>query len=324
MDQHTVIVGAGIAGLLVARELHEAGARVLVLEKSRGFGGRMATKRVGEAVFDSGAQYFTVRDPAFAARVMRWETAGVVMPWPGGDGTRYIVRGGMNALAKHLAEGLAVKREHKVTALGCSGDYWCIDIEDHGCLRAERLVLTAPVPQALALLKAGNFDRLPASLHAGLAALDYDPCLALLVTLAGRPRLPAEGVRKDDGVIRWAADNQAKGVSPKVPAVTLHLAPDFSAANYERSESEILELVRAEAEALIGAPIASATLHRWKFSHARATFSEPYVWWPEESLGIAGDAFGGPRVEGATLSALALAERIKRELVAEREELWAT
>ena len=74
--------------------------------------------------------------------------------------------------------------------------------------------------------------------------------------------------------------------------------------------------MRAEAEDLIGAPIAGATLHRWKFSHARETHPEPFVWWPEESLGFAGDAFGGPRVEGAAVSGLALAERVKEDLAA--------
>jgi len=185
-----------------------------------------------------------------------------------------------------------------------------MDVENHGCLRAERIVMTSPVPQSLALLKAGDFD-LPEPLASELAALAYDPCLALLVTLAGRSRLPQQGVRREEGVIRWAADNQAKGISPNVEAVTLHLAPDFSREHYGSTDVEVLGMVRAEAEALIGAPIAAATLHRWKFSLARAKHAQPYVWWPEEQLGFAGDAFGGAKIEGAALSGLALAERIK-------------
>lgn len=277
----------------------------------------MATKRVGEAVFDQGAQYFTVKDPVFAAWVEKWERAGLVTPWPGSQHRRYIGRPCMTAVPRALAEGLDVKREHKVVAAGCCGDHWCVDVENHGCMRAERLIFTAPMPQSLAVLKAGDFV-LPEPLAASLKALSYDPCLALLVTVAGRSRLPVDGVRREEGVVRWAADNLTKGVSPNVTAVTLHLSPEFSEAHYGRTETEVLDLVRAEAEDIIGAPIAGATLHRWKFSHARATHAEPCVWWQQESLGFAGDAFGGARVEGAALSAIALAERVKAELLSER------
>jgi predicted NAD/FAD-dependent oxidoreductase len=47
MNETIAVVGAGIAGLLLARELKARGAEVVVFEKSRGLGGRMATKRVG-------------------------------------------------------------------------------------------------------------------------------------------------------------------------------------------------------------------------------------------------------------------------------------
>ena len=62
-----VVVGAGISGLLAAQELTAAGWRVVVLDKGRGVGGRMATRRVGDGTFDHGAQFFTVRGERFLA-----------------------------------------------------------------------------------------------------------------------------------------------------------------------------------------------------------------------------------------------------------------
>ena len=70
--EDVVIVGAGLAGLLLARELQTRGRRPVLLEKSRGPGGRLATKRVEGVVFDQGAQFFTARTPRFAAEIEAW------------------------------------------------------------------------------------------------------------------------------------------------------------------------------------------------------------------------------------------------------------
>src|SRR5690348_12324630 len=106
MNNTTVIIGAGISGLVLARSLSEAGATVVVVEKSRGYGGRMATKRVGTAVFDQGAQYFTARDPAFAKCVDGWREQGLVANWPDTPHRRLVGRPSMTAVPKALAEGL--------------------------------------------------------------------------------------------------------------------------------------------------------------------------------------------------------------------------
>ena len=72
MNETIAVVGAGISGLLLARALQARGENVVVYEKSRGLGGRLATKRVGTAVFDSGAQYFTAKSERFAGLVAEW------------------------------------------------------------------------------------------------------------------------------------------------------------------------------------------------------------------------------------------------------------
>ena len=77
---HFAVVGAGMAGVACARTLLQAGHRVTLLEKSRGFGGRMATRRTEFGGFDHGAQYFTVRDARFE-QVLRLTATTVVRPW---------------------------------------------------------------------------------------------------------------------------------------------------------------------------------------------------------------------------------------------------
>ena len=313
MNRNIAIIGAGVAGLSAARVLSASGARLVVLEKSRGVGGRMATKRVGDAVFDTGAQFFTAREDGFASEVQRWASLGKADLWPG-SAHRWIGRGGMTAVPKLLSEGVDVQRERKVTvARHHPSGYWELDIENDGMFRAERLVLTAPMPQALALLDAGGV-RLPDELAPQLRSVSYRPCLAALLVLDGPSAVPVEGVAPTDGPLRWVADNSHKGLC-RPTALTLHATPEFSAKEYGRPEAEVLEQMTAAASAWLGGRgVTSATLHRWRYSEPVGSLPQAFAWIPSLSLGFAGDAFLGGRVEAAALSGLALGQHLASQL----------
>src|SRR5262245_49050804 len=100
-----VVIGAGLAGLVAAGELTRAGHSVIAIDKGRSPGGRMATRRIGSATLDHGAQFFTIRSDEFAAIVQPFIDSDLVFEWCRGfagheDGyPRYAVRGGMNRLA---------------------------------------------------------------------------------------------------------------------------------------------------------------------------------------------------------------------------------
>jgi predicted NAD/FAD-dependent oxidoreductase len=64
-----LIIGAGMSGMAAASELSRAGLRVMVVDKGRAVGGRMASRRIGEAVFDHGAQFITARSDQFLHRM---------------------------------------------------------------------------------------------------------------------------------------------------------------------------------------------------------------------------------------------------------------
>ena len=106
------VIGAGIAGLSCAELLQSAGHAVRVFDKGRGAGGRMATRRVaspaGDVAFDHGAQYFTTRDPRFAAAVTRWQQSGAVARWPIAGDDAWVGTPGMSAVVQALARPLSV------------------------------------------------------------------------------------------------------------------------------------------------------------------------------------------------------------------------
>lgn len=115
------IVGAGMAGLACARGLARRGHVLTMLDKARGPGGRMSTRRVatsaGEATFDHGAQYFTVRDPGFRTLVDDMLAAGCVAPWLAAGADALVGVPGMNAPIREMAKPFDVQWGAQVTAL---------------------------------------------------------------------------------------------------------------------------------------------------------------------------------------------------------------
>jgi len=331
MDERieVVVIGAGIAGLVAAQALQRAGRKVVVLEKSRGFGGRAASRSVEGARVDPGAQYFTARGDAFAAQVAAWEAAGVVTRWQGGiwrgrpggaaeppaadAHPRYIAPEGMNALGKDLAAGLAVRREAQVARVRRSHEGWRLEFStDLPNLHAEQLVVTAPVPQALALLSGEELD--PVAL-ARAERVRYAPCFALMAGFAaeaGTPRWPALRL-EHDSVLAWVANDASKRPQPHPTTLVVHATPDWTRANFERDPDGVTAaLLAATGVYWPAAREASWTrLHRWRYAQPEVSEPEAQLLLAA-GLWLAGDAFGeaAGRVEGAFESGRAVAATV--------------
>ena len=137
-----VVIGAGLAGLCAARDLVDAGHSVTVLEKSRASGGRCATRRIGDATFDHGAQFFTARSAELTAMVEQWITLGIVREWcrgfGAGDGhSRYCGAAGMTTIAKHLATGLDIRYNALAFDIRPEGGAWVVMLDDASRFVAE-------------------------------------------------------------------------------------------------------------------------------------------------------------------------------------------
>ena len=321
-----VVVGAGISGLLAARELRDAGWRVVVLDKGRGVGGRMATRRLGDATFDHGAQFFTVRGERFRGLVEGWIEAGVVREWTRGfadaglrrkeDGhPRYRGSEGMTSVPKHLARDLDVRVGERVIEASARDGGWEVRTESGTRESGEVLLLTAPAPQALAMVEAGDFE-LSGEVRRALEGISYSPCLALMAVLEGPPTGVPEpgGVQVKGEPLDWIGDNRRKGIS-EAPAVTVHAGPGWSRDHFDADEAEITDSLLRFAGERLGEDLASATvetsLARWRYSWVTSPYPEPCLMASEEPpLLFAGDAFGGGKVEGAALSGLCAADRL--------------
>jgi predicted NAD/FAD-dependent oxidoreductase len=326
MRKKTIIVGAGISGLMTARILHDQGWPVTLLEKSRGVGGRMATRRIGECVYDHGAQFFTVRQPQFKRWVQYWRAHGNAVHWCSGfanaagrwddDGhPRYRGQPGMTAIPKAIAEDLDVRLNSRVTKVDLVSDSWLIKTERGQALEADILVLSAPIPQSLELL-ADLSSRIDPDTLNSLNGIKYDRCIALLLELEQASLIPEPGGMQIRGeMIDWLADNVQKGISSHCHNVTVHSSAAFSQKYWESDDVEIAEKLIGAAQKWLGASVRSYQLHRWCYSKPSTTYPERFIHIDEPGhLLFIGDAFAGPRVEGAALSGLSAADDLGTQL----------
>jgi hypothetical protein len=290
-----------------------AGDEVIVLDKGGVVGGRLATATFAGATFDVGAQFFTVRSEAFAAMVDGWTRAGVAFEWCRGFGDppdgfpRYASRGGMAAIAAHLAAGLDVRLRAMCFSIRRVSGHWEVGLDDGSSLPADALVLTCPVPQSASLLMTADVP-----VPEPLRRTEYFRTIAVLAALAGPTTVPHPGgVQLEDGFFSFVADNQQKGISDE-PALTLHVAHDPSDTYWDDDRNGLLARLLVEAAPWIGgAAVREARLRRWRFAGPVTPWPEP-CWTAEggPSLAIAGDAFAGPKVEGAALSGAAAAHAL--------------
>jgi renalase len=319
-----LVIGGGISGLIAATVLQRHNIHVTVVDKGKGIGGRMATRRIrhpecGEGVFDYGAQYFTVTDSKFQSWVNTWIQEGVVREWTrdylshnqhlGNSEVYYRGVNSNRSIAQHLAQNLNVYTNTKVVSFEWQGDRWQVKTENNETFSADVLLLTPPIPQTLELLERSQIQLAPQSRHR-LEQVVYHRCIAVLALLEQPSMIPNPGGIKLDGEpLSWIACNYKKGISPQGNAVTLHASSKFSETNWEMDNLAIANQLLEAASEWLGSQVIEFQVHRWRFSQPQTVYGEPLFALTKPGLLVmSGDGFIQPNVEGAALSGLAAAD----------------
>jgi renalase len=315
-NKEVIIIGAGIAGLLCADRLQKQGIDVAILEKNTEVGGRMATTRIGKGWADNGVQFFTVRDLRFQMYVDDWLHSGICKTWFVSEGSelgaqgyvRYCGTTGMTDAPKSLAENLDIRLETPVQKITYDGKHWSIWVNGQPAYTSKTLFLTAPLPQSLQLLESGKAE-CDVSIHNELKGIRYSRGIVMMAELdAGSALSDHGGLRIAKDPIRWIADNQIKGVSPDVPTLTIHATAQFSQTHWDSPEKIAVPILLEAVQSHIGAKIIKWQLHRWQYAFPINSWHDLFYRDAERNLFLAGDAFGGPRVEGAALSGIQAAD----------------
>lgn len=330
------VIGAGLSGLAAARQLQEHGHRVHVFEKSRGVGGRMATRRQLETAFDHGAQYFTARSPQFGDFVRSLLADNQIGVWPARgqkivsfqdgnitevsqDENRYVGVPGMNQLCKQLSQGLAVQREVRILEIHPASGVWHLRGSDQQYGPFDAVLISAPSPQTAELI--GQHSPL------GILAAQCEmyPCWAAMVLLDEPLPVDWVGAFLNDSILSWCSLDQTKPGRPSGSRLILHANHQWSRENLEQDANLVGEKMLQQFWQITQQPrIAHRQMlvHRWRYAIPESTHQDSdkgsplwktHCGWDEQQrLGFCGDWCSGGRVEGAFLSGQALAEHVHR------------
>ncbi|MGZ2258022.1 NAD(P)/FAD-dependent oxidoreductase [Roseobacter sp. A03A-229] len=319
------IIGAGLTGLTLARALQPIAA-VTVLEKSRGLGGRMSTRRADPFAFDHGAQYFSAKGAAFREFLAPHLASGVVQPWtprrtvlpesaelpPDWTAPRYVAVPGMTALAKALTEGLAVERAAHVSAIQREGGAWRLTDREGESLGAyDWVISTAPAVQTAALMPEAFAG------HAALAETKMQGCYSLMLGFDKPLDVSWDAAWVREAPLAWIAVDSSKPGRGAATCVVAQASNDWAGANLERDQGAVREeLVQAfvEVTGLSAAEAAYVSLHRWRYANVTVPAGAPFLLDADTGLAAAGDWCGAGKVEAAFESATALAGALRAQL----------
>jgi len=310
-QKRCIIIGGGISGLIAATVLRRNGINVTILDKGRGIGGRLATRRIrhpsyGEGTFDYGAQFFNVSNSIFQSWIDEWLQSGVVKEW-----SRQLSKmgkpcyqgvGGNRNIAQYLAQDLDIHTQTRAIKFIWEFPHWLVQTEGGACFQGDALIITSPIPQSLALIDCSEIILLSEIRHR-LEQVIYQRCIAVLALLERPSNIPEPGgVWLNDPYLAWIACNRRKGISHG-NAVTLHATPEFSQTYWETDNSIVAAKMFDITSHLLGSTVVDYQIQRWRYSQPNTFFGEFYLALREQGLLVmAGDAFSSTRSKESSLN----------------------
>ncbi len=324
------VIGAGVAGLTCARKLQQAGRRVVVFDKSRGLGGRLATRRLSGTHADHGVCYLQPKGAAFGQlidelvneQILRVWTEGIhrlsadgVLQPPAKFAPCYAAPSGATAIAKHLGQNLEIINGQAITAISPIGNGWQLNSAD-GQWNAEQVVVAVPPAQALAM--AGMVT--DAQCSEQMSLVNFTTSITAIAVFpknqqVAAAQLPWQGIQGiDHPILGWIGLDSSKQLAPLQPVLVVQSSAAFAAEYFNTTDLDVigqklLDSVEPFAIGLNSPEILQ--VHRWGYAFAQNPLPDLFLTAQSKApLYFCGDWCGGNRVESAFLSGSAVAEKI--------------
>ncbi|VXD25919.1 conserved hypothetical protein [Planktothrix serta PCC 8927] len=330
------VIGAGASGLTCAQQLQNAGYSVIVLDKSRGVGGRMATRRIAGTRADHGVRYLEPQGEKLQQLIQYLKTSepleNQLQLWTNTlyefkenqlqpstiSQPYYIIPSGMSTVGKILAQGLNIRLSSRVESLTITPEntWQCqIELSDNNTelphtVTAKSLVIAIPAPQASILIADSNIAVEPNFLDS-IKSVEYAPCITVIAgySTAKQNNLPEwKAVNfSDDQILDWVGVDSSKRLNATQPIFVIQSNSNFAEQYLEASDLNAVakKLIHQAANTLFPGLDTPEWIqvHRWRYAFCQKPLSvsclTTIIPLP---LVCAGDWCGGNKIESALKS----------------------
>jgi renalase len=324
------VVGAGVAGLTCARKLQKAGRQVVVFDKSRGLGGRLATRRLSDTHADHGVCYLQPKGIAFSQLIDELVNEQILRVWTQGihrlsaDGVLqppmkfapyYAAPSGATAIARYLGQNLEIINSQAITAISPIGNGWQLNSAD-GQWNAEQVVVAVPPAQALAIADM----MIDTCCSDQMSLVNFTTSITAIAVFpknqqAAAAQLPWQGIQGiDHPVLGWIGLDSSKQLEPLQPVLVVQSSAALAAEYFETPDLQVIGKILLDAAAPFAIGLDSPEIlqvHRWGYAFAQNPLPDLFLTAVTQApLYFCGDWCGGNRVESAFLSGSAVAEKI--------------
>jgi hypothetical protein len=329
------VIGAGVAGLTAGRVLAESGHEVVVFEKSRGYGGRLATRYAGDnnsTKLDHGLSYIEVSSEKIEPLINDLINNGSLKPWKGpfikreqnGEQTqikptkkRYIAPKGMNQVGKKLARMVDVRTETKVSGVTHIGEdrtkkrSWMLNFPTGAAENFDAVILATPSKQAYAILNTTIDEVQTLKLLREIDDVEYAPSFSLMVGY-GSTEIPDWAMMSCENDIIHSISNEAsKREGNAECSFVVHTKAEFADKHKNTDKDEVQEIILDELSDILGGWSSLPEwkqLHFWRYSKVINPLPYPFmeVVGHDAPIALVGSYMNGDSVESAYLSGLAI------------------
>jgi renalase len=326
------VIGAGIAGLTCAQKLHQAGKSVVLIDKSRGLGGRLATRRLAGTHADHGVCYLQAKGDRFQHWIDELVSIGILRVWTEGihrlvaDGSLqlptkfanyYAAPSGATSIAKYLGRDLEIIGDKLITSIDPINHGWRLSSKDpEFSLTAAQVVVATPPAQALAITK----ETIDQTCIQQLSQIQFSRSITAIVVYPATDQIAAaaitwQGIQCiEHPTLAWIGLDSSKQLNPTQPVLVIQSSAAFAEQYFDAPDLAIVGQKLIDEIATFTSNLTTPELvqvHRWGYAFAQNPLSDLFLAAKTAApLYFGGDWCGGNRVESAYISGMAVADKI--------------